>query len=151
MGKVWPSLGWRDEHPILHLIPLSDLQQVFCNTQKKLRAIRGRELSGCRVGAACGRDQNRWVWKKMLPQHPSSRHWCGLPLGSRLPALLLPLSCLLPSPAAFPPLPLRPQIVGRQPGMPAWRQSHPTFGRVPLPFPLPGSDTGEQLDPDRMP
>ena len=132
--------------------PLSVLQQVFCNAQKQLRAVRGHGVFGRGVGAVRGRDQNPWVRKKMLPQRCSSRRRCGLPPGSCLPALLLPLSCpQLPSPAASPPLPLRPQRAGQEPGMAARRQSRPAFGCVPLPFPLPGSDTGEQLDPDRIP
>lgn len=92
--------------------------------------------------------KNPWGWKMCL-QHPSSRCWCRLLLGSCLPARLLPapaICCCVPS---------TPTGTTR-----SWQRAghtgtmaepSPAFGCVPFLFPLPGSDTGEQLDPDRMP
>lgn len=67
-------------------------------------------------------------------------------------SLFLPLSCLqLPCPATSPLLPLRPQRARTELDTMVQWHSHPAFGWVPFPFPLLESDTGEQLDLERMP
>lgn len=78
--------------------------------------------------------------------------------GAGCPQASASLPCSYPSPACsclLLPCPLRSHCNHREPGESRARrhqwQSRPTFGCVPFPFPMPGSDTGEKLDPDRMP